>query len=92
VVSFTPRPIYFKGKSPWYPLDKRLSRSQSRSGRDGEEKNSQPLTEFESTIIQKVAQLYTITELSGLLRWGDGGKKLHMRDFIICTLHEIPLG
>jgi hypothetical protein len=24
VVSFTPRPLYFQGKSPWYPLDRRL--------------------------------------------------------------------
>jgi hypothetical protein len=31
-----------QGKSPWYPLDKRLGGPQSRSGRGGEEKNSQP--------------------------------------------------
>jgi hypothetical protein len=43
VVSFTPRPLYFQGKSPWYPLDRRLDGPQSRSERDGEEKNSQPL-------------------------------------------------
>jgi hypothetical protein len=42
VVSFTPRPLYPQGKSPWYPLDRRLGGPQSRSGRDGEEKNSQP--------------------------------------------------
>jgi hypothetical protein len=24
MVSFTPRPLYPQGKSPWYPLDKRL--------------------------------------------------------------------
>jgi hypothetical protein len=24
VVSFTPRPLYPQGKSPWHPLDKRL--------------------------------------------------------------------
>jgi hypothetical protein len=42
VVSFTPRPLYPQGKSPWYPLDRRLGGSQSRSGRGGEEKNSQP--------------------------------------------------
>jgi hypothetical protein len=27
------------GKSPWYPLDRRLGGPQSRSGRGGEEKN-----------------------------------------------------
>jgi hypothetical protein len=29
-------------KSPWYPLDRRLGGPQSRSGPNGEEKNSQP--------------------------------------------------
>jgi hypothetical protein len=24
MVSFTPRPLYFQGNSPWYPLDRRL--------------------------------------------------------------------
>jgi hypothetical protein len=42
VVSFTPRPLYPQGKSPWYPLDKRLGGAQNRSGHGGEEKNSQP--------------------------------------------------
>jgi len=36
VVSFTPR-----GKSPWYPLDRKLGGPQSQSGRSGEEKNFQ---------------------------------------------------
>jgi hypothetical protein len=42
VVSFTPRPLYPQGKSPWYPLYRRLGGPQSRSGHDGKEKNSQP--------------------------------------------------
>jgi hypothetical protein len=42
VVSFTHRPLYLQGKIPWYPLDRRLGGPQSRSGRGGEEKNSQP--------------------------------------------------
>jgi hypothetical protein len=37
----TLRPLYSQGKSPWYPLDGRLGGPQSRSGRGGEEKNSQ---------------------------------------------------
>jgi hypothetical protein len=41
-VNLTPQPLYSEGKCPWYPLDRRLSGPQSRSGRDGEEKNSQP--------------------------------------------------
>jgi hypothetical protein len=43
VVSFTPRPLYPQGKSPWYPLERRLGGPQSRSGHDGgEEKNLEP--------------------------------------------------
>jgi hypothetical protein len=40
-VSFTPRPLYPQGKSPWCPLDRRLGGPQSRSGCGSEEKNSQ---------------------------------------------------
>jgi hypothetical protein len=43
VVSSTALPLYPQGKSPWYPLGRRLGGPQSRSGRGGEEKNSQPL-------------------------------------------------
>jgi hypothetical protein len=46
VVSFTPRLLYLQGKSPWYPLDRRLGGPPSRYGPGGE-KNSQPLTEIE---------------------------------------------
>jgi hypothetical protein len=43
-------------KSPWYPLDRRLGRPQSRSGRCGAEKNSQPLPGLEPPpFIQPVA-------------------------------------
>jgi hypothetical protein len=60
--SFTLRPLYPQGKSPWYPLDRRLGGTQSRSACGGEEKNSQPLPELEPPIIQR----YT-AELSPLL-------------------------
>jgi hypothetical protein len=39
VVSLKPQPFYPQLKSPWYPLDRRMSGPQSRSGRGGEEKN-----------------------------------------------------
>jgi hypothetical protein len=65
VVSFTPRPFHPHGNSSWYQSDMRLGGSQSRSGRGGEEKNSQPLPGLESPIIQPVAERY-ITELSRL--------------------------
>jgi hypothetical protein len=66
MVSFMPRPLYFQRKSPWYPLDRRLGGSQSRSGHGGEEKNSHPLPGFELLIIHSVAQRCT-SELSRLL-------------------------
>jgi hypothetical protein len=66
VVSLTPQLIYPKVKSPWYPLDRRLGGPQSRSGRGGEEKNSQLLQRLEPPIIQLVAQRYA-TDLSRLI-------------------------
>jgi hypothetical protein len=57
-----------QGKSPQYPLDRRLGTSQSLSGRGCKEKNSQPLPGFEFPIFQPVAQRYT-TELSRLLAY-----------------------
>jgi len=41
VVSFTPWPLHPQGKSPQYPLDRRLGGPQICSGHTGEEKNSQ---------------------------------------------------
>jgi hypothetical protein len=67
VVSFTSRPLYTQGKSPWYAMDRRLGGPQSRSERGGEEINSQPLLGLEPPTIQPVAQCYT-TELSRLPR------------------------
>jgi hypothetical protein len=55
-----------QGKSPWYPLDRRLDGPWNWSGRAGEEKNSQPLPGLEPPIIQPIAQRYT-TELSRVL-------------------------
>jgi hypothetical protein len=57
---------YFQGRSLWYPLDRRLGGPQSRSGRGGEEKNSQVRPRLEPPIIQSVAQSYT-TEPSRLV-------------------------
>jgi hypothetical protein len=39
VTNITPLPLYVLGKSPQYPLIRRLGGPQSRSGRCGEEKN-----------------------------------------------------
>jgi hypothetical protein len=70
VVSFVPPPLYSQGKNPWYPLDRRMGGSQSRSGCSGEEKTSQLLPGLEPPIIWPVAQRYT-TELSRLLIYGE---------------------
>jgi hypothetical protein len=64
MVSFISQLIYPQRKSLWYPLDRRLGGLQARSGRGGEEINSQLLPGLELPIIQPVAQRYT-TELPG---------------------------
>jgi hypothetical protein len=63
VVSFTHRSLYPHGKSPSYPLDRRLGEFQSRGGHGVKEKNSQRMSGLEPRIIQLVAQRYT-TEVS----------------------------
>jgi hypothetical protein len=68
-VSFTSRPLYPEGKSSLYPLDRKLGGHQSRSGRSGEEKNSQPRRESnpKTPIVQSVAQRYTDGAITALL-------------------------
>jgi hypothetical protein len=66
VVNFMPFPLYPQGKSPCYPLDRRLRGPQSQSGRDGKDKNSQAILGLEPPVIQPIAKRYT-TELSQLL-------------------------
>jgi hypothetical protein len=66
VASFTSGPLYPQWKSPWYTFDRRLGGPQSRSGRDGEEKDSQPLLGFEPPINQPVAQRFT-SELTQII-------------------------
>jgi len=46
VVSFRPQPLYLREK-PLVTLDRRLGGPQNRSGRGGEERNSQPSPEIE---------------------------------------------
>jgi hypothetical protein len=43
VDSFIPRSLYLQGKSPWYPLDRRLGVPQNQSRHGGDEKHSQLL-------------------------------------------------
>jgi hypothetical protein len=53
------RPLYLHGNNPWYPLDRSLGGPQSRSGRGGEKKYSQPLPGLETPNIQPVVQSCT---------------------------------
>jgi hypothetical protein len=55
-------------RAPWYPLDRRLGGPQSRSGRGGEEKNSQPRRESNprTPIVQPVAQRHTYWAIMAL--------------------------
>jgi hypothetical protein len=59
-----------QGKSPWYPLDRRLGGSQSRSGRGGEEKNIQPPPEIEPYNSERPTRNLVVipTELSRLFK------------------------
>jgi hypothetical protein len=52
------RPLYPQGKSPRYPLYRRLGGPQSRSGRGGEEKNSQPPPGIETSVISYFIKFY----------------------------------
>jgi hypothetical protein len=54
VVSIMLKTLYPQGKSPWYPLNRRLGGPQSRFGHGGEEKNSQPLPGLKLLTIQSV--------------------------------------
>jgi len=51
VVGFMLLPLYTQGKSPWYPLERRLGGPQSWYGCSGVQKNSQPLLKLKPLII-----------------------------------------
>jgi hypothetical protein len=59
MISFTPRPLYSQGKSPLYPLDRRLGGSQSRYGRCRIKTNLLRKLGIETRAIQPVARRYT---------------------------------
>jgi hypothetical protein len=81
VVSFTPRPIYPQGKSPWYPLDRRVGGPQSCSAHGGEEKNSQPPPGIEPQNPDRPARSPALYRLSHHGSWDRGKAKHFMRLF-----------
>jgi hypothetical protein len=70
VVSFTLRPLYTQGKSPWYPLDRRLVGR--RAVLDAVVKRKIPNPRRESNprtpILQSVAQRYTDRDITTFVR------------------------
>jgi hypothetical protein len=60
VVSFPVQPLYPQGKIPHYPMYRRLGGTQSRSGRGGKEKKSNPgrPTRTLVTIMTELCKLY----------------------------------
>jgi hypothetical protein len=76
VVSFTPRQFYTQGNSSYYSLGRKLGGPQSRSGRGGEENNSQPLLGLEpprnhATILfqREFTMQYTPIEIQYLMNF-----------------------
>jgi hypothetical protein len=88
VVRFTRRLLYPQAKSLWYSLDRRLGGLQSRSGRGGEEKNSQLLPGLEPPIIQPVAQRCPL--FNNALRYEDiVGVELQLHTFLTSEVDGI---
>jgi hypothetical protein len=90
VVSFTPRPLYSQGKSPWCKLDRKLGGPQNRSGRHGEEKSPDPTGDSNSdpSVIQPVASRYTYyaipAPLSAVFHANCGEGKVNLS--ILCAM------
>jgi hypothetical protein len=79
VVSFTPRPLYQRGKIPRYPLDRRLVALQSRFGRRGEGKILDPTGSLNQDYViyiflqylmaLSVAMAVAVTSNGGVINW-----------------------
>jgi hypothetical protein len=86
VVSFTPRPLYPQKKSPWFPLDRGLGGPQSRSGRGGEEKNSQ---------LPPGIELYELVDRGSRVRFPAGAENFpphHPASYSMGTRGSFPGG
>jgi hypothetical protein len=57
VAGFKLQPLFFLGKSHWYPLNRRLGGLQSQTGYSGEQKNLLPFsgTKHKSSVFQPMA-------------------------------------
>jgi hypothetical protein len=90
-----PRPLYPQGYSPWYPLDRRLGGPQSRFGRGGEEKNSQPLPEKRANYIKcknpEKVQKFVLYNYSALYHIFDEILRNYFKRLIFCLHFSIGL-
>jgi hypothetical protein len=75
MVSFTPRPLYSQGKSPWYTLDRRLSGPQNRSGRGGTTHNVFIIIFMHLSLLRNVFilkfQIFDIRTVRYMHMWGN---------------------
>ena len=85
MVSLPPESCYLQRENPWYPLNKRMCRTQNQSALSGEEKNLLCLLVIKSWIIHPIAKrlgLYRLccfdcfTFTLKVSRWSDKGPKL----------------
>jgi hypothetical protein len=66
MVSFTPLPLYPRGKKPRYPLDRRVGGPQRRSRRRGEKSSPYLDSNPDSLVVQPVESRYTDYTLGGM--------------------------
>jgi hypothetical protein len=80
VVSFTPRPLYLRGKSPRYPLDRRRGGGKSRSAHCGGQQDLLSLPEIETQFLgHATSKLVAIpTELYRLHLKYNGNYRYHL--------------
>jgi hypothetical protein len=85
VASFTPRPLCPQGKSPRYPLCRRLGGSKSRSRRCGEEKNLLPLPEIEPRFPGRALKLYASQQEPRRVLSTDTWRWLYLTICLVCV-------
>jgi hypothetical protein len=85
-----PWQLYPQGKSPLYPMDRRLGRPKSQSGCSGEEKNSQPLPGLKPWIIQPISSTRLLSYLDSLV-FEEGICKIgNLSDLYLTEYHQDP--